>query len=383
MDWPRLQNQPIEESLGQARSNGPGLSRLGLSRPRLLIGLFCSLVLLSGLLAGCGSSKKQPRASETVTVDGVRLLFPSTLPDELYTRGTGTGATREEAVKNALLSAVQQTMGVLIVSETTVANDQLLRDIYAGYSSGIVKSFNVVGCSDGYDYRVSCTVNAITKPWAIRETIFATGRAVSVDGQNLYGQYVTQREVLLQRRKLMDYYLSRIRTVGLVPTIESVSVVPSASEKALIRIQFSMAWNQAFREELIDFLKRLEKDTGGDRIRWIPNYRDVLLREGAFRQNYENFIMSWGPRNGMWFSDEVVLRSPDQGLRKIAHDHTYGPIPFNIEPFQLCNEVDPDGSILHYARRGPEFYDMTIWVQPQFLANIDNIEMTMGCPYES
>jgi hypothetical protein len=377
MEWPRLQHQPIEESLSQAR-----LSESGLSRWLLLIGLFCSLVLLSGLLTGCGSNKKQPRASETVTVDGVRLLFPSTLPDEIYTRSTGTGATREVAVKNALLSAVQQTMGVLIVSETTVVNDRLLRDIYAGYSSGIVKSFNIVGCSDGYYYRVSCTVNAITKPWAIRETIFATGRAVSVDGQNLYGQYVTQREVLLQRRKLMDYYLSRIRTVGLVPTIESVSVVPSASEDALIRIQFSLAWNPAFRQELIDFLKRLEKDTGGDRIRRTPGYGDFILNEEVYNQNFSNLVMSWGPRSGRWLSDEVVIKTPDHELYEMVRKNLYKPIDFSIEPFGLCDAIDIDDSILRYASRRAQVYEMTIWVQPQFLASVDRVAITMGCRYQ-
>ena len=354
-----------------------GLRNLNISRI-LLIGLICCFALLSG----CGSSKKQTRTSETVSVDGVRLIFPSTLPDELYATGTGTGSSREEAVKNALLSAVQQTMGVLVVSETTVQNDRLLRDIYAGYSSGIVKSFKVAGCFDIY-YRVSCTVNAITKPWAIRETIFATGRAVRVDGQNLYGQYLTHREVLLQRRKLMDYYLSRIRTVGLVPTIRSVSIVPSASENALVRVQFTVTWNRQFREELIEFLKRLEQDTGGDRIRRLRDYRDIIFRDGVFNPDYENFIMSWGPRGGRWFSDEVVIRSPDPGLSKLVMQYLYGPIPFTVKPFNLCDEIDPDDSILHYAGQRAEGYDMTLWVKPQFLANIDNISIKMGCQTQS
>lgn len=348
------------------------------SRHVLLAGFLCCIAML----AGCSSSKNQQRVSETVSVDGVRLLFPSTLPDELFARGTGTGYTREEAVKNALLSAVQQTMGVLVVSETTVANDRLLRDIYAGYSSGIVKSFKIAGCSDSY-YRVTCTVNAVTKPWAIRETIFATGRAVRVDGQNLYGQYLTQREVLLQRRKLMDYYLSRIRTVGLVPTIRSVSMVPSASENALVRMEFSIAWNKQFREELIDFLKQLEKDTGGDRIRRAPGYGDLILNEEVYNQNFSNLVMSWGPRSGRWLSDEVVIKTPDHELYEMVRLNLYKPIPISIEPFGLCSEVDPDDSILRYAGRQAQFYETTFWVQPQYLASVDSMSITMGCREQS
>jgi len=340
----------------------------------LLVGFLCC----TALLTGCAANKKPTRESETVSVDGVRLLFPSALPDEIFARGTGTGITREEAVKNALLSAVQQTMGVLVVSEITVANDRLLRDIYAGYSSGIVKSFKIVGCTDGYD-RVTCTVNAITKPWAIRETIFATGRAVRVDGQNLYGQYLTQREVLLQRRKLMDYYLSRIRTVGLVPNIRSVSIVPSASENALVKLQFSISWNKQFREELIDFLKQLEKDTGGDRIRRAPGYSDLIMNEAVYNQNFSNLVVSWGSRSGRWFSDEVVIKTPDHELFEMVRLNLYKPIQIGIEPFGLCHEIDPDESILRYAGRRAQIYETTFWVQPQFLASVETMSITMGC----
>lgn len=338
------------------------------------VGALCCIALLTG----CAASKKPARVSETLSVDGVRLVFPSTLPDELFARGTGTGSTREEAVKNALLSAVQQTMGVLVVSETTVANDRLLRDIYAGYSSGIVKSFSIVSCTED-SYRVSCTVNAVTKPWAIRETIFTSGRAVRVDGQNLYGQYLTQREVLLQRRKLMDYYLSRIRTVGLVSTIRSVSILPSPSEKALVRIEFSIAWDQRFRKELIGFLRQLERDTGGDRIRRAPGYGDLILMQEVYNQNFSNLVMSWGPRSGRWIADEVVIKTPDHELYEMVRLNLHKPIQIGIEPFGLCHEIKPNDSILRYAGRRAQVYEMTLWVQPQFLANTDSMSITLGC----
>ncbi len=345
-----------------------------------MLGRTLLVVLLSsiGLLTGCASSKKSAHTSETLSIDGVRIQFPSTLPDELYVRATGTGGDREEAVKNALLSAVQETMGVLVVSETTVANDQLLREIYAGYSSGIVKSFTTVACTESFN-RVSCSVNAVTKPWAIRETIFASGRAVRVDGQNLYGQYLTQREVLLQRRKLMDYYLSRIRTVGLVPTIRSVSIVPSASENALVRVEFSVAWNKQFRDELIGFLKQMEKDTGGDRIRRIPSYGDLMMNEEIYNQNFSNIIMSWGPRSGRWVFDEVLIRSPDPELSKITQQIMYKPIQIGFEPFGLCDQIELNESVLRYAGTRPEVYEVTLWVQPQLLASLDSMSVTMGC----
>jgi hypothetical protein len=202
---------------------------------------------------------------------------------------------------------------------------------------------------------------------------------VRVDGQNLYGQYLTHREVLLQRRKLMDYYLSRIRTVGLVPTIRSLSIVPSASENAVVRLEFSIAWNKQFREELIRFLKQLEKDTGGDRIRRAPGYGDLILSEEVYNQNFSNLVMSWGPRSGRWLSDEVVIKTPDHELYEMVRLSLYKPIQISIEPFGLCNDIEIDESILRYAGRREQIYETTFWVLPQFLASVDSMSIAMGC----
>ena len=342
---------------------------------RLLVNAWVLIAVL--LLAGCSTSTQPKHSDETLSVSGVRLLFTKSLPDEFFARSTGTGTTREEAVKNALLSAVQQTVGVLVVSDLTVANDRVLQDIFAGYSSGTVKSFKIVACTEGD--RVSCTIDAITKPWALREKIFASGRAVRVDGQNLYGQYLTQREVLLQRRKLMGYYLSRIRTIGFVPTIRSVSVVPTVSDHAVVKVQFAVSWNQAFRNELIQFLKQLEKDTGGDVIRRIPGYADAIMAQEVYNQNFSNLIVSWGPRGGPWFADEVVIRSPDSELYDMIRRSLNEPIHIGIEPFGLCESYQPDDQILRFAARRAHELEYTLQIRPDLLAQVDQISITMGC----
>ena len=341
-----------------------------------LVTLSC-LLTASLWLTGCSSGGQSRHADETVSVSGVKLIFTKSLPDEFFVRSTGTGANQEEAVKNALLSAVQQTMGVLVVSELSIANNQVLQDIYAGYSSGTVKSFNILGCVRGD--RISCTVDAITKPWAIREQIFASGKAVRVDGQSLYGQYITQREVLLQRRKLMDYYLSRVRTIGLVPTIRSISTVPSASERAIVKVQFGIAWNKPFREELIQFLKQLEKDTGGNAIRRTPGYSDAIMAQEVYNQNFSNIVISWGPRSGQWFADEVVIRSPDPELYKLVRKYLYEPISIGVDPFGVCDFFQPDASILRFASPKPHELEFTLHVRPEDLARVNTISMIMGC----
>lgn len=56
----------------------------------------------------------------------------------------GDGANKDEAIKVALRSAIEQTFGVFVSSNTKVINDELVKDEIATVASGNVKHFDVV-----------------------------------------------------------------------------------------------------------------------------------------------------------------------------------------------------------------------------------------------
>ncbi len=56
----------------------------------------------------------------------------------------GDGANKNEAIKVALRSAIEQTFGVFVSSNTKVINDELVKDEIATVASGNVKHFDVV-----------------------------------------------------------------------------------------------------------------------------------------------------------------------------------------------------------------------------------------------
>ncbi|MDB9780073.1 hypothetical protein OAB54_07530 [Flavobacteriaceae bacterium] len=65
---------------------------------------------------------------------------------------TGSGETKEEAVQNALLSALKQSFGVFISSNTEIINDVLTKDKISELSSGNILEYNIVSEIENGDY---------------------------------------------------------------------------------------------------------------------------------------------------------------------------------------------------------------------------------------
>ena len=61
--------------------------------------------------------------------------------DDMTLIVSGTGPTKEEATKSALRSALEQTFGTFVSSNTTILNDDLVKDEIVTVSSGTVKDY--------------------------------------------------------------------------------------------------------------------------------------------------------------------------------------------------------------------------------------------------
>lgn len=73
---------------------------------------------------------------------------------------TGTGATKELATQNALRAAIEKTFGTFVSANSAVVNDDLVKDEIVTVTSGNIKSFEELNCtqvngSDGILYEVT------------------------------------------------------------------------------------------------------------------------------------------------------------------------------------------------------------------------------------
>lgn len=75
----------------------------------------------------------------------------------------GTGETKEEATKNALRSAIEQTFGAFISANTEVVNDELVKDEIATVASGNINRYSILSTTKNdegqYDVSLQASVS--------------------------------------------------------------------------------------------------------------------------------------------------------------------------------------------------------------------------------
>lgn len=73
---------------------------------------------------------------------------------------TGEGTNKEDAIQNALRSAVEQAFGVFVSANTEVLNDEIIRDEVATVSSGNIKSYSEMSYFENPSGLKMITLNA-------------------------------------------------------------------------------------------------------------------------------------------------------------------------------------------------------------------------------
>lgn len=292
----------------------------------------------------------------SIMYQGIKFVHTDAVPKELIVTSTGTGKTREEAIDKALLSGIQESIGVLVVSDETAENDRIVRNIVAQYSSGVVNKYEVKSCIGTNP--ITCTVTAKVSPWNFQRKLMGDSNAIKINGNDLQAQHMSARHVLIQRQKLTKYYLSQIQQSGLEVKIKEVKVLPSLSENATVSIDYEVRWVPEFKKSIISFLEKLEKDTDGQNT----NNNQVYIQWAAtgFSEN------------------RVRINAYDDGFRRMMESYLRQPVSIRINELGTCEQFDATGGVF-----GIDWYGFrkqkTVILTPEQLSKIDKITMSVGC----
>jgi len=287
---------------------------------------------------------------------GIKFVHTNSVPKEMIVTSIGTGKTREEAIDKALLSGIQESIGVLVVSDETAENDRIVRNLVAQYSSGVVNKYEVKSCVGTNP--VTCTVTAKVSPWNFQRKLMGDSNTIKVNGNDLQAQHMSARHVLIQRQKLTKYYLSQIQQSGLEVKIKEVKVLPSLSENATVTIDYEVRWVPEFKKSIISFLEKLEKDTDGQNT--INNQVYIQWAASGFSEN------------------RVRINAYDDGFRTTMESYLQQPVSIKINELGTCEQFDATGGVFGidwYGFRKQKTFTMT----SAQLARIDKITMSVGC----
>jgi hypothetical protein len=320
------------------------------------------------LLSSCATVQTAPVSPVSLVLQGVRFYFSSTIPAEIPVEAVGTGSTREKAIDNALIAAVQQAIGVLVVSDVTVESNKVVRDIAINYASGVVKEYSVKQCTD--TTRIQCTIKAKVSPFAFQQKLLASASVTKIDGENLYGQYLTSRNAIIQRYRVTEYFFSRIRTQGIQAKLIRFEVQPTISGKVPIYIEYSIRMNPSYKKTLIELLEKLQEDTGAKPNIWTGERQDT-----ARGVSPHTVYIQWGPTG--FLQNRVWVHTYDRSFAVMMQNYQYQEISIKINELGICDKVSHDDifKIDWYGltRRG------TIEIDPEKLKGVKQVTLEAGC----
>lgn len=330
------------------------------------------IVLFIGTLAGCAAISKNSIQATSIAIKGIEFAFSLAVPSEIPVESTGTGSNREVAIQNALISAVQEVMGVLVVSEVNVQNNQLLNDLAIAYSNGVVNKYSIKGCTAGV--RITCTIHANVSTKNIKLSLAKSSSAVEIDGRQIYSQYITNKNAITQRKKLLEYYFSRIEKFGLDLKIRSIETIPTDGSKVPIKITYTINWNDDFKTSFYNLLLQLQKESGAENYPSPPGLRGG--NADAFDQN-QDLRISFGKT--IFSTNDIYVKLKDYNLVKKLNQYIYPEMTVQYIPFNACGKVSLPGSVFTISEKGGITKSQTIYVSPNLARNTKTIAIKFGC----
>ena len=294
-----------------------------------------------------------PLQMASFVFQGVRFVMADKPPPEIEMRGQGSGKTREEAVQNALIDAVHKGLGVMVVTDQTINGHNVIRNMAAMYSSGVVNSYEVISCRLD-----TCIVNAKISAWKFRRKLEGDTNVIRVNGNDLYASYSTANLGIQQRHKMTEYYFQRIRSSGLEVKIRELKVTPAANGRADVTLDYEVRFNKEFKKDLIAFLKKMENDTNG--------------------RNEENnrVYIQWGP-TGL-FENRVFINALNENTRSMMLRYMHEPIEIYFQELNVCERYDVVDSVFTV-----DWYEFrkqkTININPLLLQNVSKVSARIGC----
>ena len=104
---------------------------------------------------------------------------------------TSDGTTKDEAIKNALRSAIEQTYGVFVSANTDILNDEVVSDEIATVASGNIKSYKELSVSQS-ETGATVTLEAVVSVGKLISYAKSKGADVDFDGASMFADIQLQ-----------------------------------------------------------------------------------------------------------------------------------------------------------------------------------------------
>lgn len=145
------------------------------------------------------------------------LLLPfavSAQNDEVTLITSGSGATKEETSQSALRSAIEQTFGTFVSSDTQILNDELVKDEIITVSSGNIKNYNEISDVIDVNQLHTVTVQATVSVNKLVSFAKAHGSSAELAGATFMMNMKMQQLNKENERKAFDNLCKQLRMIA-------------------------------------------------------------------------------------------------------------------------------------------------------------------------
>lgn len=224
---------------------------------------------------------------------------------------TSDGTSKDDAIKNALRLAVEQTYGVFVSSNTSLLNDELIKDEIATVASGNIKKYNEVAYSS-LDGNHTVTLEVTVSKGKLLSYAKSKGGECELDGAALYADIQLQELYKKNEEKLFENLIAEIEPMfhrGYDYKLDLKQVGKSSDSvdfeckiTAILNENGASAW-----KKLMDCLKTVGKKDASNKFRLFPS-----MSEPELETEFVNPIEIYNLKGFVNYvtSDVFFLRSP-------------------------------------------------------------------------
>lgn len=193
----------------------------------------------------------------------VTAVLKSNSTDDVTLTVSADGATKDEAVKTALRSAIEQAYGAFVSANTSILNDELVKDEIVTVASGNIKSYSEISSNVMPNGRTFVTLDATVSISKLVKYAQNKGAETEFAG-NTFGMNLKLKELNKQNeRKVMENLFTQLKSINNLFDYELKLREPTMSENQSICIvsgEISLIFNsntQLFYNILLNTLSSI------------------------------------------------------------------------------------------------------------------------------
>jgi hypothetical protein len=234
------------------------------------------LIALAILVAGCGTTVNS-RQNRSAAI-----------------RSTGVGSSFEEAKENAFKQAIENRIGVLVLSDREVQSYKLLKDEILTYSAGYVDDYTVIS-QDKSGRKWFVTVDVWVSSSKLTSRIISSkesdGKMNGKKASDSFTSYVKQKQ---QADRLTSKVLAGFPENAVVAKFDRTELKFDSNRNAQVLIYFETNWNRGYLDSLMELLS--------------------LIQDGRDSQNVVGQVRVHYKEKGDWFPTVAKYQFSDAKL---------------------------------------------------------------------